>query len=128
MRDDPLGDRMKEYEQMEAGRKTLPRLPVIARLDGRNFSAFTLPTMSGWSGNQAVEVTDRAKVVPLLRRFAGAGRGVKHLPIEILNGTGKTGLAAEWRDKVDDWDLDFDTPVEIGENSSIEELKCLLAE
>ena len=41
---------------------------------------------------------------------------------------GYNGGAAEWRDKVDDWDLDFDTPVEIGENSSIEELKCLLAE
>jgi tRNA(His) 5'-end guanylyltransferase len=32
---------MKEYEQAEAGRKTMPRLPVIARLDGRNFSKFT---------------------------------------------------------------------------------------
>ena len=41
MRDDPLGDRMKDYEQMEAGRRAMPRLPVIARLDGRNFSAFT---------------------------------------------------------------------------------------
>jgi len=41
MQDDPLGDRMKSYEQVEAGRKTMPRLPVIARLDGRNFSKFT---------------------------------------------------------------------------------------
>lgn len=32
---------MKDYEQAEAGRKVMPRLPVIARLDGRNFSAFT---------------------------------------------------------------------------------------
>jgi tRNA(His) 5'-end guanylyltransferase len=32
---------MKDYEQAEAGRKIMPRLPVIARLDGRNFSAFT---------------------------------------------------------------------------------------
>lgn len=38
---DALGDRMKEYEMQEAGRKFLPLLPVIARLDGRSFSSFT---------------------------------------------------------------------------------------
>ena len=41
---------------------------------------------------------------------------------------GYTGGAAEWRDKFDNWGLDHDTPVEIGENSSIDELKCLLAD
>jgi tRNA(His) guanylyltransferase len=39
--DDALGDRMKSYEMMEAGRRTMPQLPVIARLDGKNFSSFT---------------------------------------------------------------------------------------
>lgn len=38
---DALGDRMKMYEQMEAGRRFLPYLPVVARLDGKNFSNFT---------------------------------------------------------------------------------------
>lgn len=38
---DEFGDRMKEYEMMEAGRKFLPMLPVIARLDGKNFSKWT---------------------------------------------------------------------------------------
>jgi uncharacterized membrane protein YccC len=31
---DDLGDRMKGYELAEAGRKLMPRLPVIARLSG----------------------------------------------------------------------------------------------
>ena len=41
MSEDALGDRMKLYEMAEAGRKFMPRLPVIARIDGRSFSAFT---------------------------------------------------------------------------------------
>jgi tRNA(His) guanylyltransferase len=38
---DPLGDRMKALEAVEAGRRLEPLLPVIARMDGRSFSAFT---------------------------------------------------------------------------------------
>ena len=38
---DDLGDRMKVFEQAEAGRRFLPLLPVVARLDGRGFSSFT---------------------------------------------------------------------------------------
>lgn len=38
---DDLGDRMKEYESRESARRFLPMLPVYARIDGRNFSAFT---------------------------------------------------------------------------------------
>lgn len=38
---DALGDRMKAYEAREAGRRLLPMAPVCARIDGRNFSAFT---------------------------------------------------------------------------------------
>ena len=39
--DDTLGDRMKFYEGMESSRVFLPRLPIIARIDGRSFSSFT---------------------------------------------------------------------------------------
>ncbi len=39
-----------------------------------------------------------------------------------------TGGQARFRSKVDDWKLDHDTKVEIGEGSDIDELKCLIAE
>lgn len=38
---DELGDRMKDYERHETGRRFLPMLPVYARIDGRGFSKFT---------------------------------------------------------------------------------------
>jgi len=41
MSKDALGDRMKMYERMEAGRKFMPGLPVYARLDGKCFHNFT---------------------------------------------------------------------------------------
>ena len=41
---------------------------------------------------------------------------------------GLTGGVAKWRDKVDDWGLDIDTPVDVGEFSDIEELTCLRAD
>lgn len=40
-RSDPLGDRLKDIEMQEAGRKMMPGLPVIARLDGRAFHTYT---------------------------------------------------------------------------------------
>ena len=40
MKDD-LGDRMKLYESAEAGRRFMPLLPVLARIDGRAFHSFT---------------------------------------------------------------------------------------
>lgn len=39
--DDPLGDRMKEYEMVEAGRRAAPGLPLLVRLDGKAFHTFT---------------------------------------------------------------------------------------
>ncbi len=36
-----LGDRMKLYEGFESERRFMPRLPVIARIDGRAFHSFT---------------------------------------------------------------------------------------
>lgn len=41
MTSDDLGDRMKLYEAAEAGRRLMPLLPAIARIDGRAFHAFT---------------------------------------------------------------------------------------
>lgn len=38
---DNLGDRMRLYEQAEAGRMCLPLLPVLARLDGKCFHNLT---------------------------------------------------------------------------------------
>lgn len=40
MKDD-LGDRMKLYERAESGRRLMPLLPVLARIDGRAFHSFT---------------------------------------------------------------------------------------
>lgn len=36
-----LADRMKMYEDAEAGRRLLPRLPILARLDGKAFHTWT---------------------------------------------------------------------------------------
>jgi tRNA(His) guanylyltransferase len=36
-----LGDRMKRYEALEAGRRCMPLLPICARIDGKRFSKFT---------------------------------------------------------------------------------------
>lgn len=38
---DDFGNRMKLFEMAEAGRKLMPLLPIVARLDGRTFSKFT---------------------------------------------------------------------------------------
>jgi tRNA(His) 5'-end guanylyltransferase len=38
---DTLGDRLKEVEQAEAGRKAVKGKPIMARLDGRAFHTFT---------------------------------------------------------------------------------------
>lgn len=38
---DPLGDRMKMYERAESGRRLMPLLPTVARIDGRSFHSFT---------------------------------------------------------------------------------------
>lgn len=38
---DLFGDRMKFYESQTCGIKLMPRIPVIARLDGKGFSKFT---------------------------------------------------------------------------------------
>lgn len=57
---DALGDRMKLYEGAEAGRRATPLLPVLARLDGKNFSSFTRGLRRPYDGRLSalmVEVT-----------------------------------------------------------------------
>ena len=41
MRPVSLVDRMKSYEDRESRRTTLPQLPILVRLDGKNFSSYT---------------------------------------------------------------------------------------
>jgi len=41
---------------------------------------------------------------------------------------GLTGGAVKWRHKVDDWGMDVETPVEIGEASNVDELKCMVGD
>ena len=54
---DPLGDEVKRFEDIEAGRKMMPGLPVCARLDGRAFHTFTRgclrPSDPGMAGAMA---------------------------------------------------------------------------
>jgi len=38
---DTLGDRCKMYEGVEADRRFMPLIPIVARIDGRSFSKFT---------------------------------------------------------------------------------------
>jgi len=38
---DTLGNRMKSYESQTTSTKLIPKLPIIARIDGRSFSSFT---------------------------------------------------------------------------------------
>lgn len=41
MTKDPLGDRMKAYENIENDRRFIPLLPIMIRIDGKCFSTFT---------------------------------------------------------------------------------------
>ncbi len=38
---DEFGDRMKLYEQVEAGKRLMPLLPICVRIDGKGFSKWT---------------------------------------------------------------------------------------
>lgn len=61
---DSLRDRMKQYEMAEAGRRAMPGLPVIARLDGRAFHTFTRGLDRPFSRNmsEAMRLTMEALV------------------------------------------------------------------
>jgi len=48
---DLTGDRIKAYEAQENGRRALPGLPLVIRIDGRSFSKFTHGMVRPFDGN-----------------------------------------------------------------------------
>lgn len=62
MRDD-LGDRMKMYESAEAGRRLMPLLPVIARIDGRSFHSFTKGMVRPFDADFSSAMVDTTKAL-----------------------------------------------------------------
>ena len=62
MHTDDFGNRMKLFEQAEAGRKAMPLLPIMIRLDGKGFSKWTKGLKRPYDeclSNIMVEVTKR---------------------------------------------------------------------
>ena len=62
---DTLGDRMKMYEQAESGRRLMPLLPVIARIDGRSFHSFTRGMERPYDEGLSSCMADTAKALVL---------------------------------------------------------------
>lgn len=58
---DKLGDRMKMYEQMEAGRKLMPGLPICIRVDGRAFHTFTKGMQRPYDENMSIAMIETMK-------------------------------------------------------------------
>lgn len=54
-------DRLKALEQIEAGRKANPNLPLLARLDGRSFSKFTKSLKRPFDSRLSQLMIDTAK-------------------------------------------------------------------
>jgi tRNA(His) guanylyltransferase len=52
-RKDPIGDRCKRFEGAEAGRRAMPGIPLLARLDGRAFHTFTRGLARPWDARFA---------------------------------------------------------------------------
>ena len=62
MSQDALGDRMKMYEQLGIASRFLPRLPVLARIDGRAFHSFTRDLQRPYDyrlSNMMIELTKK---------------------------------------------------------------------
>jgi tRNA(His) 5'-end guanylyltransferase len=64
-----LGDRMKEYERLQAGQWLMPRLPVCVRVDGRTFSRLTRKLAKPYDKRLSVVM---AKVAMHLAKETGA--------------------------------------------------------
>ncbi len=64
-----IGDRMKEYERMESGRRLMPRLPACIRVDGRSFSRMTRGLGRPYDRRMSVAM---AKVAKYLAKETGA--------------------------------------------------------
>ena len=58
---DELGDRMKQYEGMEASVTFMPYLPIVARIDGRSFSKFTKPFQRPFDSRIMLAMHDTTK-------------------------------------------------------------------
>jgi tRNA(His) guanylyltransferase len=62
-RTDPLGDRCKRFESAESGRRALPGIPLLARLDGRAFHTFTRGLARPWDERFAACMTETARTL-----------------------------------------------------------------
>ncbi|MEQ1565134.1 MAG: tRNA(His) guanylyltransferase Thg1 family protein [Myxococcota bacterium] len=62
-RTDPLGDRCKRFESAEAGRRAMPGIPLLCRLDGRAFHTFTRGLARPWDERFATCMTETARAL-----------------------------------------------------------------
>lgn len=60
---DSFGDRMKLYESWSTQRKLMPGLPIVVRLDGKNFSKFTKGLTRPYDERLSKLMVDTAKYV-----------------------------------------------------------------
>lgn len=58
-----LDTRMRRYEQIESGRRLMPLLPVMARMDGRCFKTFTRPLRRPYDMALSEAMTRTAEVL-----------------------------------------------------------------
>jgi tRNA(His) 5'-end guanylyltransferase len=61
MANDGLGDRCKQFELAEAGRRAMRGLPVLARLDGRAFHTFTRDLKRPYDHGMSVSMIETAR-------------------------------------------------------------------
>lgn len=60
---DDLGDRMKLFEQTEAGRKLMPLLPCLVRLDGKGFHNWTADLERPYDKRLADSMVELTKIL-----------------------------------------------------------------
>lgn len=63
MKTDAIGDRLKDYEDRETGRRFLPYIPVYARIDGRGFSKFTRKAEKPFDAHISKAMVDATKAL-----------------------------------------------------------------
>jgi tRNA(His) guanylyltransferase len=61
MANDGLGDRCKQFELAEAGRRAMRGLPLLARLDGRAFHTFTRDLKRPYDHGMSVSMIETAR-------------------------------------------------------------------
>jgi tRNA(His) 5'-end guanylyltransferase len=60
---DALADRCKRFESAEAGRRAMPGIPLLARLDGRAFHTFTRGLARPWDERLATCMVETTRVL-----------------------------------------------------------------